>query len=181
MASRGKHKQPDSSGPAAAAPGIDHLATLPPEQLPPGMPAEMFTAPGMLAIADLLPVMCAYVDRNFTYRFLNRGLAEWFDKPRHEILGKTMRDILGDPAWEHRQPILEAALAGERQLFVSDIDHETRGPCAVQVQYVPWTGPGGRVEGLVVLIDDVTEQRVTELALKESEARFKRIANSAPV
>jgi hypothetical protein len=63
------------------------LATLPPEQLPPGMPAEMFTAPGMLAIADLLPVMCAYVDRSFTYRFLNKGLAEWFEKPRGAILG----------------------------------------------------------------------------------------------
>jgi len=37
------------------------------------------------------------------------------------------------------------------------------------------------VEGIVVLIDDVTEQRVAERALKESEARFKRIANSAPV
>ncbi len=157
------------------------LATLPPEQLPPGMPAEMFTAPGMLAIADLLPVMCAYVDRSFTYRFLNKGLAEWFEKPRGAILGKTMREVLGESSWEHRQPILQAALAGERQLFVADIDHETRGPCAVQVQYVPWTGPGGRVEGLVVLIDDVTEQRVTERALKESEARFKRIANSAPV
>ncbi len=157
------------------------LATLPPEQLPPGMPAEMFTAPGMLAIADLLPVMCAYVDRSFTYRFLNKGLAEWFEKPRGAILGKTMREVLGEASWEHRQPILQAALAGERQLFVADIDHETRGPCAVQVQYVPWTGPGGRVEGLVVLIDDVTEQRVTERALKESEARFKRIANSAPV
>jgi PAS domain S-box-containing protein len=157
------------------------LATLPPEQLPPGMPAEMFTAPGMLAIADLLPVMCAYVDRSFTYRFLNQGLADWFEKPRSAILGKTMREVLGESSWEHRQPILQAALAGERQLFVADIDHETRGPCAVQVQYVPWTGPGGRVEGLVVLIDDVTEQRVTERALKESEARFKRIANSAPV
>jgi PAS domain S-box-containing protein len=157
------------------------LATLPPEQLPPGMPAEMFTAPGMLAIADLLPVMCAYVDRSFTYRFLNQGLADWFEKPRSAILGKTMREVLGESSWRHRQPILEAALGGERQLFVADIDHETRGPCAVQVQYVPWTGPGGRVEGLVVLIDDVTEQRVTERALKESEARFKRIANSAPV
>ncbi len=157
------------------------LATLPPEQLPPGMPAEMFTAPGMLAIADLLPVMCAYVDRSFTYRFLNQGLADWFEKPRSAILGKTMREVLGEASWAHRQPILQAALAGERQLFVADIDHETRGPCAVQVQYVPWTGPGGRVEGLVVLIDDVTEQRVTERALKESEARFKRIANSAPV
>ena len=38
----------------------------------------------------------------------------------------------------------------------------------------------GAVAGLVMLIKDVTEQRISERALKESEARFKRIANSAP-
>jgi PAS domain-containing protein len=30
------------------------------------------------------------------------------------------------------------------------------------------------------LLTDITEQRVAERALKESEARFRRIANSAP-
>ena len=42
----------------------DGPATLPAAQLPPGMPPEMFTASGMLALADLLPVMTAYVDRD---------------------------------------------------------------------------------------------------------------------
>ena len=45
---------------------------------------------------------------------------------------------------------------------------------------MPWTDAGGAVAGLVMLIKDVTEQRISERALKESEARFKRIANSAP-
>ena len=183
MATGAKGSRKTSRGAGAMKERLDlePLATLPPEQLPPGMPAEIFTAPGMLAIADLLPVMCAYVDRTFTYRFLNKGLAEWFEKPRSAILGKTMREVLGDDAWTHRGPILQAALDGQRQLFVADIEHEVHGSSAVQVQYVPWKGPSGRVEGIVVLIDDVTEQRVAERALKESEARFKRIANSAPV
>ncbi|HEX2803893.1 MAG TPA: PAS domain-containing protein, partial [Sphingomicrobium sp.] len=157
------------------------LATLPSAQLPHGMPAEMFTAPGMLAIADLLPILCAFVDRDFRYRFLNKAMAEWFDKPRGEILGKTMREMLGDKAWEHREPLLQATLAGERQLFVADHDHDSRGPVAVQVQYVPWEGADGRVEGIVILVDDVTEQRSAERALRESEARFRRIADSAPI
>ncbi len=156
------------------------LATLPPEQLPPGMPAEMFTAPGMLAIADLLPIMCAYVDSGFAYRFLNKSMADWFDRTRDEILGRTMRELLGEKAWAHREPMLKATLAGERQFFVSEMDHETRGHVAVQVQYVPWKGPGGRVDGVVILVDDVTEQRTAERALRESEARFRRIANQAP-
>jgi len=164
----------------AAAPAPD-LATLPPEQLPPGMPAEMFTARGMLAIADLLPVMCAYVDRDERVRFLNRPLAEYFEQSREELLGLPLREVMGEETYAERKPLIDAALRGEKQFFVAGFDHPTRGPSAIQAEYVPWTWPGGRVDGIIMLVKDVTEQRVTERALKESEARFRRIANSAPV
>ena len=45
---------------------------------------------------------------------------------------------------------------------------------------MPWTGGDGKAHGVVCLLTDITEQRVAERALKESEARFRRIANSAP-
>jgi PAS domain S-box-containing protein len=35
-------------------------------------------------------------------------------------------------------------------------------------------------EGVVIVVTDITEQRLTEIALRESEQRFRRIANSAP-
>jgi PAS domain S-box-containing protein len=151
------------------------------EALPDHLPKEFFTGPGMLALADLVPVMLAYVDRDFRYRFANKPMADWFEKPRSAMLGRTMREMLGEKAWEHREPLLRAVLEGERQFFVSEMEHESRGPVAVQVQYIPWQGAKGRIDGVVILVDDVTEQRVAERALKESEARFRRIADSAPV
>jgi PAS domain S-box-containing protein len=183
MASRGKSRgqQPEPNGPAAPAPLIDHLATLPPEQLPPGMPAEMFTAPGMLAVADLLPVLTCYFDSGLKLRFINGGLADWLERPRSELLGLHAREVMGPDAFAHREPMIRAALAGERQFFVADFEHPGRGLLAAQTQYIPWNGADGAVTGLVVIVQDVTEQRVAERALKESEARFKRIANSAPV
>ena len=45
---------------------------------------------------------------------------------------------------------------------------------------MPWAGAEGAVQGLIMLVVDVTEQRVAERALKESEERFRRIADSAP-
>src|SRR3954452_6697105 len=66
--------------------------------------------PAMLAIADILPVMTAYVDSTLTYRFVNRPLAQWLALPRKEILGKTVREIVGHEASEQREPLYRAAL-----------------------------------------------------------------------
>ncbi len=57
----------------------------------------------------------------------------------------------------------------------------TRGVVAVQTDYVPWADSSGRIAGVIVIITDVTEQRDSDRALRESEERFRRIANSAPV
>ena len=150
------------------------------QPLPVNLPSEMFSGPGLLALADLLPVMTGYFDTSLRLQFINKLFAEWLDKPRSELIGRTMEEILGPEAFSHRKPMVEAALAGERQFFVADLNHPTRGALVDQSEYVPWVRPGGEVIGFVVVVQDVTEQRVAERALKESEARFRRIANSAP-
>ena len=134
-----------------------------------------------LAVADALPMGLAYVGSDYRYRFVNKALAEFFEKPRSEILGKTMDELLGKEAMKVREPMLKAALAGERQYFVADYAHPTRGPLTVQADYLPQSQGDGDVAGIIIIVNDVTEQRLAERALKESEARFRRIADSAPI
>src|SRR5205085_2454796 len=158
---------------AARAPAdLDRLVTT--------LGGGSFDFNAILAIADILPVMVAYVDADLTYRFLNKPLAEWLELPRRDILGHHMRQVLGDDAFSHREPMVTAALKGERMFFASEFDHRTRGRVAVQTDYVPWADANGRVNGIIILLKDITEERATERALKESEERFRRIANSAP-
>jgi PAS domain S-box-containing protein len=166
-------------GPATATLelSLDDLVSQP---LPDNLPREMFTGPGLLALADLLPVMTAYYDRDVRVQFMNKLFADWLGKPRPELVGRTLVEIIGEQAWLDRKPMVEAALAGERQFFVLELDHPTRGLLVAQTEYIPWLRPGGEVEGFVSVVTDVTEQRTAERALKESEARFRRIANSAP-
>jgi PAS domain S-box-containing protein len=135
----------------------------------------------MLAIADLLPVMIAFIDDQHVVRFMNSALCEWMGIARDRLVGRHMRDVVGDRTYADRLDILTAALEGQRQWFVADFDHPSRGPLALQNEYVPWTGSGSDVRGVIIIITDVTEQRASERALRESEARFRRIANSAPV
>ena len=163
----------------SSVPGPEALPDLP---LPLDLPREMFSGPGLLALADLLPVMTAFLDRDQRYRFVNKPLSEWLERPRREMIGRTMREIVGEKAYASRAPMLERAMGGERQYFASIFDHPTRGPLAVQTDYVPWFNPvTHEVDGVVVVVADITEGRATEKALRESEERFRRIANSAPI
>ncbi|HEX6660685.1 MAG TPA: PAS domain-containing protein [Sphingomicrobium sp.] len=149
--------------------------------LPIDLPPAMFTGPGLLALADMVPVMTAFVDRTLKYRFMNKALSDWFERPRRELIGVHMRDAIGAKAFAERKPLLEAALGGERQYFASTFDHPTRGLLAVQSEYVPWVDQStGEVVGIAIIVTDVSEQRSTERALRESEERFRRIADSAP-
>ena len=45
--------------------------------LPIDLPEAMFSGSGLLALADMLPVMTAFVDNDLKYRFINKSLAEW--------------------------------------------------------------------------------------------------------
>src|SRR5689334_17641041 len=149
--------------------------------LPLDLPSTMFSGPGLLQLADLLPVMTAYADKDQIIRFMNKPYADWLGSPRREILGKTMREIIGEENWASRKPMIEAALKGERKFFAATYEHPERGTLALTIDYVPWVAPGGSaVEGICIVLNDVTEQRVAERALRESEERFRRIANSAP-
>jgi PAS domain S-box-containing protein len=161
------------------APGPDPAAGL--EPLITALGGGTLDFPAMLAIADLMPMPIGYIDAGQVFRFINRAGADWFERPRKEILGKSYEEMVGAEAYAPRRGLLEEALGGERKYFAASYDHPTRGPLALQLDYVPWADAGGKVRGVIVLAKDVTDERDTERALKESEARFRRIANSAPV
>jgi hypothetical protein len=106
-----------------------------------------FDFAGILAVADMLPVMVAYVGSDLRYRFMNKPMADWFERPRSELLGLTMEELLGEEAWKVREPLVQAAMAGERKFFASDFAHPTRGSLAVQTNYMPWADSSGEVFG----------------------------------
>jgi PAS domain S-box-containing protein len=132
------------------------------------------------AIADALPVLISYVDKDQIFRFANKAYETWFERPLSAILRRPVNEVMSGAMYEARRPYLERALAGESVSYEVDFARST-GAAATQVVHVPHRDASGRIVGVYVVVSDISERKLAERRIAESEARFRSIANSAPV
>lgn len=130
------------------------------------------------AASDTIPALISYVGSDFRYRMCNRAYSEWFILPRSEVVGKTVREVLGDPMWQVIGPHMEAAMAGEKQEFEIDANYLHGGRRWIHVRYTPHLADDGTVEGVVVMVTDVTSRHEAEDRLRKSEERYRALFDS---
>eukprot|EP01034_Spumella_vulgaris_P033738 gene33738-41622_t len=110
-------------------------------------------------IADTLPAMIAYVDEEEVYRFNNLAYEREFSQSGIEVMGKTIRETVGEPRYQFLQPFIQRALAGETLSF--EEDDESHGLLrSFEVIYIPQFDEGGfSVVGFHVMRQDITAQK----------------------
>lgn len=112
------------------------------------------------AIADALPVLISYVDSDQVFRFVNRTYEIWFNRPRSEILGRRVDEVMNPEMYEARRHNLERALAGEEISYEVEFSRST-GLAFTEVTNVPHRDASGRVLGVYVVVSDVTQRGIT--------------------
>jgi PAS domain S-box-containing protein len=55
------------------------------------------------ALAEAMPMLISFIDAEQRYRFMNRLHETWLGRPREELIGRTIREVLGDDAYLPRQ------------------------------------------------------------------------------
>jgi PAS domain S-box-containing protein len=133
----------------------------------------------LLVTVDAAPVLLAYVDASERYRFCNQAYERWFEEPRERILGHTLREVLGDMAYDSLRAEVQAALSGQTIQFERVVPYRLGGTRTVRADYLPHVLPDGRVAGFVAVVADITRMRRGEdaermaNALRESEDRLR--------
>ena len=147
--------------------------TLPPHRRPPDR--EQLLA----ALAENVPALIAYYD-SFTLRceFANRAYAGANGWTTETILGKTVREVIGDAAWRVIKPQVEIALRGEKVQYQRELILPSGEQRQIEVSLIPHVNRAGEVIAAFVLIIDITRHHRAEQALKESEERLSKFVEA---
>ncbi|HYL91037.1 MAG TPA: EAL domain-containing protein [Burkholderiales bacterium] len=130
-------------------------------------------------IANNVPALISYVDRDQRYRYSNRTYDEWFGIPHEGMQGRTIAEVFGDQAYSRMRPEIERVLAGANVQFELAMGEGERRR-TLQVACVPHLGTEGEDEGEVlgfyVLANDVTQLKRAQEDLRYAAIQLQHDA-----
>ncbi len=129
-------------------------------------------------IADALPMMIAYVQADGRVRFSNLASEQWFGRPRSEIEGRRVEEILSPEVLGLVSEHIDMAQGGERTAFDFAVgaDPETRRRIAATL--VPHAEGERRILGFYAFAQDITDRVKTE---EELHRQHDQLAHASRV
>lgn len=105
-------------------------------------------------MVDAVPGILAFFDGDLICRFANQYHHSWYRSSPHEMIGRHLRDIIGEKDFSARAPHLARARRGETSYFEIPVPMRNGSFRDAAVTYTPKMGPCG-FDGLYILTFDV--------------------------
>jgi PAS domain S-box-containing protein len=133
------------------------------------------------SLLEASPLAICFLDREMRFIRINQVLAELNGLSAEEHLGQDYRQLLPESAakfapiiqqvLETSQPVLNVEVSGEHPGKSGDFGYWL-------ANYYPVKNERGEIIGAGMILADVTTAKKTELALRESEMRFRSVVES---
>lgn len=148
--------------------------------------AEELARQRLAEIEDLYhnaPVGLCVLDTELRWVRINERLAEINGIPAADHIGKRVRDLMPELA-DTAEPEMRRVLETGWQRLNIEIVSETPAQPGVKrswlEQWLPLTDAEGRVTGLSIVVEETTELRQVEMALRQSEERLRLLGDNLP-
>lgn len=128
-------------------------------------------------IVDSLPALVSYWDKQLVIRMVNIAHQQWLGVSAEEAVGRHVSEVIPNDRLRLTQPYLEAALAGEPQVFEHDLIDVNGATRHTLMTLIPDT-EDGEVKGLFLFVTDISARKIAEMALFEEKERFRVILES---
>jgi PAS domain S-box-containing protein len=118
-------------------------------------------------------------DRTLRYVQVNPAMGKLFAVPADKLIGMTDEDLFGKEAGQHIRQVDNRVLSGE---VVEEEHTKSVGGLSktFHVIKVPIHNGAGKITGLSGIARDITDRKQAEQLLKESEEKFKTLAEESP-
>lgn len=116
----------------------------------------------------MTPAHIARVDPDGIYTYSNQKLHTILPNQSSDVIGKHLRDALGDDAYQHVKPGFARALMGEAPVLEFSHKQSSRH---VRIAFTPETDSNGDVIGVYILSTDVTDEVNARQALVHARRR----------
>ncbi|WP_224247499.1 CHASE domain-containing protein [Hyalangium gracile] len=126
------------------------------------------SAEQLQTITDALPALVAYVDAEERYLFANQAYETWFGQKPAEVVGRSVRALIGEQAYARFRDPIQRALKGELVRYEGSLALKNGGTVYTASSYIPDRDAEGRVRGFVVLAPDITERKQAEEAARSA-------------
>ena len=136
-------------------------------------------------IADSVPALIAYFEvGTLQCRFANARYTAYNGHTKQSIIGKTVKEAIGDAAWDVIRPYVERSIRGEHVKYVREQTLPSGARRMIEVTLIPHFDSAPTVDnsprqlGSFVLINDITHHWLTERTARESEERMRKFAEA---
>ena len=119
-------------------------------------------APQLCLIADNVPAMTVAYDQHLICVFANRRFAEFFGFTTETIVGRHLREVIGEGPYREVKPYFERVLAGRHTTYKRTRLLEGGERRYLEVELIPNIAPDRGVRGLFAVTTDVTERKREE-------------------
>jgi PAS domain S-box-containing protein len=114
------------------------------------------------------------VDRDLRYELAEGEALEWIGMTTDNFVGKKIWEALEPALADSYEPYFRQALNGES----FTLEHNSHGRYYIS-HGTPLRNDRGEVDAVLAMSYDITDRKQTETALKQSEARFRLMVESA--
>jgi two-component system CheB/CheR fusion protein len=130
-------------------------------------------------VTDNLPACMSHVGPDERYRYVNETFARWFGRDVEAILGRLVREVVGDEIYQRSRSYIVEVLRGREVLF-ENYCQTPQGEMRWMLEHlVPQHRSDGTDDGYFGLATDITTLKSVQAALRTSEERLYAIFQNA--